>query len=246
MSRRRLDARLVEELRAAASGKLLVAFDLDGTLAPITAHRSAARLSRRTRALLRRVALRHPTAVLTGRSRADARGRLLGIPLAAVVGNHGLESSAKHRAARAMVRGWLAQLEGVPDLDIERKGESFSLHFRNAPNPGIGRKAALHAVSLLKPRPRVIDGKKLLNVLPDVGVDKGTALVALMRSLGTPAAVYVGDDLTDEDVFALPDSTGIITVRVGKSYKTKAKYWIPEQRDIDALLEVLAALTPSP
>ena len=67
-------------LRRLVRGRVLLAFDFDGTLAPIVADPPAARLRPRTRRLLAEVARKYPCVVISGRSRADVARRLTGIP----------------------------------------------------------------------------------------------------------------------------------------------------------------------
>jgi len=50
-------------------------------------------------------------------------------------------------------------------------------------------------------------------------------------------AVYVGDDVTDEDAFASPAVN--VSIRVGRSDESSAPYFLPRQEDVDALLEAL-------
>jgi trehalose 6-phosphate phosphatase len=237
-----LDTRLVGALKRAAAGRLLVAFDLDGTLAPLRRRFQTARLRPVTRVLLQDVADRYPTIVLTGRSRRDAASKLRGIRLAAIVGNHGLEDRDGHAGARACVRQWKDALEAglPPDAEVENKGESLSIHFRRARNPAQTRRQVLRALTSLSPRPRLITGKALVNVVPDFGVHKGTALASLMRRYRA-RAIYVGDDLTDEDVFAMHAAKRVVTVRVGRWRRSRARYVIAAQRDIDELLALLVA-----
>src|SRR6185295_11415249 len=84
----RLHRPLLEQF---AWSQVLVAFDFDGTLAPIVADPTAAAMAPSTRRLFREVAALYPCAVISGRSRADLAGRLRGVPLREIVGNHGLE-----------------------------------------------------------------------------------------------------------------------------------------------------------
>ena len=115
--------------------KPLLAFDFDGTLAPIVARRDDAEMSGETRQLLGRVARRYPSAIFSGRSRADVAARVSGLPLRAVVGNHGLENGEPVPPEMLRpVASWRASLEpalaGVEGVDIEDKGASLSVQMR--------------------------------------------------------------------------------------------------------------------
>ena len=68
-----------ELLRQFAWSNVLLAFDYDGTLAPIASDPERAALRPTTRRLLSEVARRYPCVVISGRARADAQSRLLGV-----------------------------------------------------------------------------------------------------------------------------------------------------------------------
>jgi len=51
-------------------------------------------------------------------------------------------------------------------------------------------------------------------------------------------ALYVGDDETDEDVFALRDAR-ILSVRVGKKNGSAARYFLKRQAEITEVLRLL-------
>ena len=115
-----------------ASSNVLLAFDYDGTLAPITAHPERARIRERTRRLLVAAAIRYPCIVI-GRGWSDVAARLDGIPLWHVYGNHGLEPWAQNAAHAATVRQWvdrLGCLRVYPGLAIEDKTYSVAIHYR--------------------------------------------------------------------------------------------------------------------
>ena len=67
------------------------------------------------------------------------------------------------------------------------------------------------------------------------------ALARVKAQLGCACALYVGDDRTDEDVFALPQ---LVSVRVGAAPDSKARYHVRDQEEVDDLLERLVALRP--
>ena len=104
-------ARAQREILAQFSwSKLLVAFDFDGTLAPIVPEPDRARISALTSRLLSSVATAYPTAVISGRSRDDVAARVGGVPLVAVVGNHGAEESDQRPPVTQCVRAWVEVL----------------------------------------------------------------------------------------------------------------------------------------
>ncbi|HLF23223.1 MAG TPA: trehalose-phosphatase [Burkholderiales bacterium] len=224
---------------------MIVAFDFDGTLAPIVSRPSDARMRPSTRLLLKGVARLYPTVVLTGRARADVACRLRGIALAAIVGNHGFEGGGIRTKAFQIARRWrgaLRALARIPGVAIEDKGHTLAIHYRNAANRAAARRNIVRVVVDLSPQPRIVPGKALINLLPDLNVNKGTALLRLLRSYRAHGAIFVGDDRTDEDVFNLPPSRNVLTICVGRSASSTARYRIVDARHIDRLLAQLIAI----
>ena len=74
-----------------AASSVLLAFDYDGTLAPIVDNRAHAPMRARTRALLGKLCHRFRCAVISGRARQDVSRYLRSLAMFAVVGNHGME-----------------------------------------------------------------------------------------------------------------------------------------------------------
>jgi trehalose 6-phosphate phosphatase len=154
-----------------APGRSALVFDVDGTLAPIAPRPELAVVPPETRAELERLASRYLLlAFISGRPGAEAE-RIVGIPGARYVGNHGLELDAR---ARALVPAIEAFRDSVA-RDVEDKGLTQA------------REAGLV--------PRW--GRKVLEIRPDFGADKGTAVLALVRESGAGQALYAGDDTTD-------------------------------------------------
>ncbi|MBI4951499.1 MAG: trehalose-phosphatase [Myxococcales bacterium] len=244
--RRLLARENVELLAQLAWSRVLCAFDFDGTLAPIVADRERAAMRGRTARLFARVCERYPCAVISGRGHADVAARLGGAPVKYVIGNHGLEPGAELGAferkiarARALLA---AALAGVPGVDIEDKRYTLAVHYRRARQKRAARVAIASAVASLPVRMRVVSGKLVVNVLPERAPNKGTALVRLRALEGASTALYVGDDVTDEDVFALDQPGRLFTVRVGASRASAARYFLRDQREVDALLAKLVEL----
>lgn len=239
----RANAELLSQL---AWSNVLLAFDFDGTLAPIVSARDHAAMRARTSALLTRLCGLYPCAIISGRSQADVTARLGGVPVRYVVGNHGLEPGVDlplFEAVTARARTPLeAALRGVQGVDVEDKRYSLAIHYRASRQKRAARAAVLAAVAALSERMRVVAGKLVINVVPAEASDKGDALQWLRAEARTDTALYVGDDVTDEDVFRLDQPGRLVSVRVGASRASAASWCVPDQRDIDALLERLVTL----
>jgi trehalose 6-phosphate phosphatase len=121
---------------------------------------------------------------------------------------------------------------------IEDKTCSLSVHYRLARDQHVAEGRLRQALSHLAPAPRIIGGKCVFNILPEDALDKGRALEALMLNCGARYALYVGDDVTDEDVFRLgrPD---ILTVRVGRCSDSAARFYLNHRLDLVLLLDRL-------
>lgn len=229
-----------------AWSRVLLAFDFDGTLAPIVDEPHLARMRRSTRARLVEVALRYPCSVLSGRARADVARRLEGVPLVEVVGNHGVESTrAMGRAATftRVTHRWTQSLReslaDAPGVEIENKGPSLAIHYRKSRRRRDARLRIERSVAALEGARRVIPGKLVVNVLPEGAPHKGIALRKIRADIGADTAIYVGDDVTDEDVFALDEPGRLLSIRVGRDARSAAPYYLRSQAAIDDLLDRL-------
>lgn len=223
----------------------LLALDYDGTLAPIVADRRQAVMRDGTRLLLAQVARRYPTVIITGRGRMDVLPFLVGIESLEVIGNHGLEAEGASVARFVRrIREWHAELgerlETLAGLVIEDKRYSLALHYRNCEDRNAARTIVLRAIDNLD-EARIVGGKDVLNVLPSEAPDKGHALLAVMARHDCKRAIFVGDDDTDEDVFALKQPDQILTIRVGEAAASVADYFLHDQEEVDTFLAALHA-----
>jgi trehalose 6-phosphate phosphatase len=237
----------------ARGAEVALVFDYDGTLAPIATDRTLASMRPRTRELLAEAAERYPCAVLSGRTREDVSRLLDGVRVACVVGNHGAEwprAVARARTDRESVATWRrhleAQLAELAGVEIEDKGVSLAIHLRAARDKPAAR-AAIRAAIVGLEHARVVGGKQVVNLVIEESIDKGEALELLLVELRCRRAVFVGDDVTDEDVFARADPERILCVRVGRRQRSAAPYYIPSQREVDDLLALMLQLrAPQP
>ena len=230
-------------LRQAANRRVLIGFDFDGTLAPIVRNPDAAAMRPRTAEWLAKVAALYPCVVISGRARPDVMKNVGRLPLRAVLGNHGMEPWRGLPAAKKLVSRWQAELAAllppIPGLVVEDKGPSLAIHYRRARSRALLHQLILDAVSRLRGA-RILGGKMVVNVVPSHAPHKGTALLRLCKRLRCDSAIFVGDDDTDEDAFALPKRERVLGIRVGRSRRSQAAYFVSGQAAVDHLLVKLA------
>ncbi|MDB5839045.1 MAG: otsB [Herminiimonas sp.] len=228
---------------------LLCVFDFDGTLSPIVSQPDDAGLPADVLQRILELLKLAPVAILTGRSLADIRTRL-GFEPDYVVGNHGLEGVPgwEWRATQFedVCRSWSAAILAAlqdkarfdPGITLEDKKFSLSVHYRMARDPVQAEARLAELFAGLMPPPRVISGKFVFSLLPKDGIDKGSALQELLRISGASSVIYVGDDVTDEDVFRL-QRRDLLSVRVEKSHASAAEFYLARWQDIVSLLDEL-------
>lgn len=229
----------------------LLAFDFDGTLAPIVTRPADARMTPAVLHGLRALAPRLPLAVVSGRALADLLPRLPFAPCH-VIGNHGAEdgsggaAAVRHHAALDPLRQALrasAQALDAAGVQVEDKGLSIALHHRLAHDP-LRARALIEA--LLAPQRGVLHifgGKLVANAVAADAPDKADALLALAARLGVGAVLYAGDDVNDEPVFARAPAPWL-TLRIGRGpAPSAARYRLDSQAEVALLLQRLLALT---
>jgi trehalose 6-phosphate phosphatase len=234
-----------------AHTRCLLAFDFDGTLAPIVDRPDHAQMREETAALLATVCSLYPCAVISGRSRDDVASKLGNVKTKYVIGNHGLEPGpnlTKYEREMVVVRHALTtSLSQVPGVDLEDKRYSIALHYRHAQRKYETYLLIERAIARVRLPVRTVLGKEVVNVVPAGAPNKGDALERLSSIEDCDTTLYIGDDVTDEDVFRLSldeefQPGDLLTVRVGQSPTSAASYFLGNQREIDRLLAMLVWL----
>jgi trehalose 6-phosphate phosphatase len=242
-----LAKRHLPKLSEFAFSNVLLAFDFDGTLAPIVANPLDARMRPRTRRLLGAVARRYPCVVISGRGRSDVLKRVGSVPVWQVSGNHGLEPWAQNATYPSQVQNWVRRLDRalgrLPGVFIENKTYSVTVHYRQARNKRAALAAIKDAVRGMHDA-RVLGGKHALSLIPRGAPNKGAALERARRLLACDTAIYVGDDDTDEDAFAAGRPDTLLGIRIGLRGASQAQYGLKSQEDIDEFLQALLDRRP--
>jgi trehalose 6-phosphate phosphatase len=222
---------------------LLVASDYDGVLSRLVGDPSAAGPEPGAADALARLAAVDGVvvALVSGRGVEDLRTTSGFTGNYRWVGSHGAELDGPLTGELADRRDALVRLLGpvvarVPRARLEVKPASVAVHVREVTD-------RLAAVALLEDVDRLADpsltkkpGKEVLE-LAVTDADKGTALRRLRADVGAAAAIYLGDDVTDEDGFRALEA-GDVPVKVGEG-ETAARYRVP---DIPAAVAVLRHL----
>jgi trehalose 6-phosphate phosphatase len=185
--------RLAEQPHRAA-----ILLDIDGALAPIVPHPHQAAVPPEAKKELERLARRYAlVACITGRSATDAK-RVVGVEGLTYVGLHGLELHPDAERYRAPIRAFADTV----DWPVEDKGLAVSFHYRNVEDEDAAR-AKLETVARRARAAglRAHFGRKILEILPPVDANKGTAVRHLLDRAKLDRALYAGDDTTDLDAF---------------------------------------------
>jgi trehalose 6-phosphate phosphatase len=206
-----------------APKRAAILLDVDGTLAPIVERPEDAAVPQETRDVLLGLVERYGlVGVVTGRPGTLA-AEFVGVEGVSIVGHHGLELAD----GVDEWRGRLASFRDTVEWPVEDKGLGLSYHYRTSPD----RDAARTELERLAERARAEGfrtrfGKMVLEVLPSVDADKGTAVVALLAQAGLSRALFAGDDTTDLDAFRALDA-----LEVGVKVAVDSAEAPPELRD---------------
>lgn len=233
--------------------------DFDGTLTPIVSRPEKAFLSLHIRERIHRFCSICKVAVVSGREIEDIKERV-GIPECIYVGNHGLEVEGNGISfkvkgaveARSEIVKFLEEIRkvirdgNIRGAVLEDKKLTASIHYRLMDKIDIETFLSLIR-STLKPYLekglfRIVEGKMVVEVRPNIQWDKGKAVEWLMMRDGFKGSIpiYIGDDETDRDAFRVLKGHGI-SVAVGPMLED-ADFHLRGQVEVDKFLRWLESL----
>ncbi|KAK3285012.1 hypothetical protein CYMTET_7365 [Cymbomonas tetramitiformis] len=262
----------MESFKTLARGKRLAIFlDYDGTLTPIVKDPDRAFMSDESRASVKLLASQVPTAIISGRCLEKVVG-FVQLEELFYAGSHGLDirgpdsgpfalkggtvcayqPAAEYTTLMSTVRDSL--LEKVPSIDgcaVEDNKFSVSVHYRNVDPKDWDavEKLVRSTVAEYDERLRITQGRKVHEVRPNVGWDKGKALSYLLEVLelaNSPDClpIYIGDDRTDEDAFKVlkERDSGFGILVSTKPRETDASYHLTEPSQVIEFLQKVGEL----
>ena len=241
-----------------AGKQTLLMLDFDGTISPIMPTPEQAYLPKETRHNLEKINRFCPIAIISGRP-LDVVQEKVGVDNFVYAGSHGFEyfigGKFKLKRISSRILKMLVKIENdfakiadkYPKLLIEKKPYAFTFHYKF-----IGRKqmsifkSDLH--KFLKPIYknfvlRALWDKETVEIAPRLDWNKGHIAHLIYKYFQDKTKkillpIYIGDTKTDEDAFIALKKNGI-TIRVGKSRNSAAKYYIKNQKQVDKFLEWL-------
>ncbi|WP_438043842.1 bifunctional alpha,alpha-trehalose-phosphate synthase (UDP-forming)/trehalose-phosphatase [Sorangium sp. So ce128] len=251
-SRRGMPKGVVERVRLAPQRVWIL--DYDGTLVPFAPVPDLAAPDEELLALLRALSERDRVHVVSGRRRADIERWLGALPLH-IHAEHGFwsrstasddwvalepDAAAWKGEVRAILEGFTRR---TPGSFIEEKTVMLAWHYRTA-EPELASQHVRELRARLEERLpmdtlELLAGAKVVEVRPR-GVHKGRVVPRILDDVPARAAVIaIGDDRTDEDIFAaLPPSA--YTIHVGNE-SSRAAYRLPDAGAVRRLLRSIHA-----
>ncbi|XP_028756541.1 probable trehalose-phosphate phosphatase C isoform X1 [Neltuma alba] len=250
-------------------GKKIITFlDYDGTLSPIVADPEKAFMTEKMRETVKDIARHFPTAIVTGRC-IDKVYNFVRLAELYYAGSHGMDikGPTKTRNSEKGKRAVLFQpasqflpmidevfkilvekTKSVPGAMVENNKFCLSVHFRCVEEKSwVALAEQVRSVLNNYPKLRLTQGRKVLEIRPNIKWDKGKALEFLLRSLGYANSkdvfpIYIGDDRTDEDAFKVVlrsrgQGIGILVSKVPR--ETEASYTLQDPSEVEQFLRRL-------
>jgi len=244
--------------KAAKSRQILLLLDYDGTIVPILEHPDKAVPDSGILSVLQRLQnlKKFTVAIVSGRSK-EFMEKYFGDTNLTLCAEHGVwikEPQENWHTINFIQNTWKNKLKPIlelyadrtPGAILEEKNYSLAFHFRNA-DPELATirvreltEALIHQVSNLNLC--VMEGKKVIEI-KNAGINKGNFALKQIEKGDYDLIIAIGDDVTDEDLFAcLPEDAFSIKVGIGSS---KAKYFLDSVYQVRELLNQISDLHTS-
>lgn len=203
--------------------------DIDGTLLDLARTPDRVKVPRDLIKALERLRqhLSGALAFVSGRSLESIDQLFLPFKPAAIGAHGGEIRGADGEVARSqplpekVVEVFSGLADNIPGLFLEDKRCALALHYRLAPEaqPVLASAMEKHAKLFESEKVHILQGKAVIEALP-MGVDKGTAVVALAKQkpFAGRTILFGGDDTTDLDVFRVLPRLGGRGFSVGRHF----------------------------
>ncbi|MGB9980203.1 trehalose-phosphatase [Methanobacterium sp.] len=197
--------------------KTAVITDIDGTISKIVLDPYEATISQIMKTTLKKLVNKFQlVGIVTGRNVKNAK-EMLEVDGLLYIGSHGLEYLKNDEIyIEPEVEKYLPliqkvaqniqteeELYNIKNILFQEKGLCFTVHYRKCEDPEGTRRKILDAINELEEleKFKVTEGRKVVEIRPKIGHDKGTILEKLIFENAIEKIIYLGDDVTDVDAF---------------------------------------------
>lgn len=244
-----------------SSEKILLGMDHDGTLAEIVTTMQEARMTEQMKNVVYSLC-KNPKmhiAIVSGREISNLKDVVkIEIKNIFYIGNHGFEIKGYGKDYTFKDKSILKKIKEIAEdvektfkdidgFDIEKKGFTTSFHFRKV-KPEFQdyiRNEILRTLKKYKDI-RIVEGKKLFNIRPNVNINKGIAINIVGNHFYKNdwrkhiTVVYIGDDNSDEDAFKILEDKDIgIVVNESPPEDTNAGYYLKSVKEVEDFLKLV-------
>ena len=204
--------------------------------------------------ILEKLVNNYTVSIISGRATDDVRSKVK-ISNIYYAGSHGFEivqpdgkiiinEEANHlRIIKNEAQEKLKELtRHIKGAYIEDVKYTASCHYRLVPEENVNKfKNIVKETISGYPDLKITEGKKVLEIRPNIDWDKGKAVKWILDALRFDprenCAIYIGDDTTDEDAFGVLENNGFGILVSEKIRPTKARYNV---KTVDEVKEVLS------
>ena len=228
-------------------------FDYDGTLTPIVDRPELAVISDEMKRTVKALSEKYTVAVVSGRAREDVE-KMLGIPGIFYAGSHGFDISGPGISmvlpeaekfipliseVTAQLKKELGDIRGIL---VEEKRTAVAVHYRLVREEDLpGIRDLLESTVREHASLMLMRGKKVFEIMPDIGWDKGKAVRWIMEAVNIPwdgfFVIYAGDDTTDEFAFRAVRTRGTGILVSGEDRVSAADFRVSSTDEVKALIE---------
>lgn len=239
--------------------KFIFFLDYDGTLTPIVKRPELAVMNKEMRAVVRKLSRKHTVVIVSGRLRREVE-KLVGIKGLLFAGSQGFDikgpklSMLKPEAKKMIpliskiIKQLRLRLKNIPGVLVEEKKFSVAVHYRLVNQKHLPKiKKVVDSLVKKQDKLLLLRGKKVYEILPDIDWDKGKAIRWIMQALKISwrqvTAVYLGDDVVDEDAFRTIRTRGIGILVSQKPKESAADFQLFSTKEVKRLFEKIIVST---
>ena len=197
--------------------KTAVITDIDGTISKIVLDPYEAIITQIMRATLKKLVNKFQlVGIVTGRNVKNAK-EMLEVNGLLYIGSHGLEYLMDDEIhIEPEVKEYLPLIQkiaqniqneedlyNIKNILFQEKGLCFTVHYRKCEDPEETHRKILEVINEMEgiEKFKITEGRKVVEIRPKSGHDKGTILEKLIFENEIEKIIYLGDDVTDVDAF---------------------------------------------